>query len=318
MRHSVAAASLAALALLVTGCSTDGEEAEASSSASASEESATGGDIAIGNDAGFSASGAFGEKPTLTWETEEPSEELQVEIVSEGDGAAVAAGDVVVAHYLGQVFGSEDVFDNSYDRGASSAFSLNGVIEGWSTGLVGVPVGSRVLLTIPSDLGYGDEGSGDLIAGGDTLAFVVDVEAAVAADASGQADATPTDAEVPVTITGDLGSPVTEVVVADGAAEPEEMTVTVLAEGTGEPLGATDQLFAQYTLATWDNAESETTWPPEGPGITSAIPLGQGSAFDELEGIAIGSRVLLTIPAEGEDTQPLAVVIDLVDAMPGA
>lgn len=307
MRHSVVAASLAALALLVTGCSSEGES---DSSSSASE--------SAGGDAGFSASGAFGEKPTLTWEAEEPSSELQVEIVSEGDGEPVGEGDVVVAHYLGQVFGAEEVFDNSYDRGAASAFSLNGVIEGWSTGLVGVPVGSRVLLSIPSDLGYGDTGSGELIAGGDTLAFVVDVEDAVAADASGQADATPTDADVPVTVTGDLGSPITEVVVDDGAEAPEELTVTVLAEGTGEPLGATDQLFAQYTLATWDNSETETTWPPDGPGISQAIALGSGSAFDELAGVAIGSRVLMTVPAEGEESLPLAVVIDLVGTVPAA
>lgn len=49
------------------------------------------------------------------------------------------------------------------------------MIEGWSQGLAGQTVGSQVLLIVPSDLGYGDSGSGDTIPGGATLVFVVDI-----------------------------------------------------------------------------------------------------------------------------------------------
>ena len=51
------------------------------------------------------------------------------------------------------------------------------LIDGWVQGLQGVTVGSRVLLVIPSELGYGDGGNGT-IPGGATLVFVVDVLAA--------------------------------------------------------------------------------------------------------------------------------------------
>jgi len=53
-----------------------------------------------------------------------------------------------------------------------------GVIAGWNEGLVGQKVGSQVMLVVPPDKGYGEEGSGDTIPGGSTLVFVVDILAA--------------------------------------------------------------------------------------------------------------------------------------------
>jgi peptidylprolyl isomerase len=53
------------------------------------------------------------------------------------------------------------------------------VIKGWDTGLVGQPVGSRVLLVIPPAEGYGKTGASTAgINGTDTLVFVVDILAA--------------------------------------------------------------------------------------------------------------------------------------------
>ncbi len=53
------------------------------------------------------------------------------------------------------------------------------VVKGWDDGLVGQTVGSRVLLAIPPELGYGKTGNEDAgISGTDTLYFVVDILAA--------------------------------------------------------------------------------------------------------------------------------------------
>ena len=50
------------------------------------------------------------------------------------------------------------------------------VIRGWDDGLVGQRVGSRVLLSIPSELGYGERGVPQAgIKGGDTLVFVTEI-----------------------------------------------------------------------------------------------------------------------------------------------
>lgn len=127
-----------------------------------------------------SVKGQFGEKPELVFAAAEPSEELLVEVLEEGDGPVVEAGDTIVCNYLGQVWGG-GVFDNSYDRGAPLDFQIGVgmVIAGWDDGLVGQRVGSRVLLSIPPHLGYGEFGVPQAgIGGGDTLVFVTDIVAA--------------------------------------------------------------------------------------------------------------------------------------------
>ncbi|KSW15161.1 MULTISPECIES: FKBP-type peptidyl-prolyl cis-trans isomerase [Cellulomonas] len=122
-------------------------------------------------------SGAPGTKPTLTFPDAQPSGELEVVVLSRGDGALVEAGQDIEVHYLGQSW-QGGVFDNSFDRGSSISFPIGvgAVIAGWDEGLVGQQVGSRVLLSIPSHLAYGDRGVPQAgIKGGDTLVFVVDI-----------------------------------------------------------------------------------------------------------------------------------------------
>lgn len=80
-------------------------------------------------------------------------------------------------NYLGQVWGGH-VFDNSYDRGATISFpiGMGVVIGGWDDGLVGRQLGSRVLMSIPPEHGYGPAGVPQAgIKGSDTLVFVVDL-----------------------------------------------------------------------------------------------------------------------------------------------
>ena len=123
------------------------------------------------------ASGTFGQKPTLTFPDGGAPADLAVTVLEQGDGATVEAGDDLEVHYLGQTWGGR-IFDNSYDRGSSISFPIGvgAVIGGWDEGLVGQQVGSRVLLSVPSHLGYGDRGAPQAgIKGGDTLVFVVDI-----------------------------------------------------------------------------------------------------------------------------------------------
>lgn len=89
-----------------------------------------------------------------------------------GKGAAVKETDTLTVNYVGVTLSGGKKFDSSFDRGQTASFQLSGVIKGWTQGLAGKTVGSRVLLVIPKDLAYGDAGQGD--AKGD-LVFVVDI-----------------------------------------------------------------------------------------------------------------------------------------------
>jgi len=105
-----------------------------------------------------------------------PSKKLQVFTLIKGDGAKVEKGQTITVNYLGSIYGTEKVFDQSYD-GTPASFSIGtgAVIKGWDDALVGRTIGSRVILSIPSDLAYGAKGSGDTIPPNSTLVFVVDI-----------------------------------------------------------------------------------------------------------------------------------------------
>ena len=108
-----------------------------------------------------------------------PSSELQVIPLVKGTGPAVKSGDTITVNYIGTKWGDGNTpFDNSYERGQPTSFTLSkgGLIDGWVTGLEGVKVGSRVMLVVPPKLGYGKAGNPQIgVTGKDTLVFVIDV-----------------------------------------------------------------------------------------------------------------------------------------------
>jgi peptidylprolyl isomerase len=104
-----------------------------------------------------------------------PSDKLQVFTLIKGAGPRVATGDTTIMNYLGEIYGTKNVFDKSYGSDAfTTPIGAGKVIKGWDQGLVGVSAGSRVVLVIPPDLAYGKAGQGS-IKGNQTLVFVVDI-----------------------------------------------------------------------------------------------------------------------------------------------
>jgi peptidylprolyl isomerase len=94
-----------------------------------------------------------------------------------GKGPVVKSGQAIFVEYVGQIYPDGKVFDSSWSRGPfGTKIGEQAVIKGWDQGLVGQRVGSRVILTIPSDLGYGSSGSSDgTIKGDQSLIFAVDI-----------------------------------------------------------------------------------------------------------------------------------------------
>lgn len=106
--------------------------------------------------------------------------DLITQVLTEGDGAVVEAGQTVTVNYSGWLQSTGEKFDSSWDRGSTYDVTPVGtaeVIDGWNLGLVGQKVGSKIMLVIPPELGYGVQGSGT-IPGGATLVFVVEIIAA--------------------------------------------------------------------------------------------------------------------------------------------
>jgi peptidylprolyl isomerase len=162
----IAAALVAVLPLGATACGDEEDSADTSESTTTT--------TAAGED--FLAQIEERGKPTL--EATEPVTELVVTDEVEGTGTEVQAGDTVTAHYVGVSASTGEEFDASWTGGQPISFPLDGVIAGWSEGLVGMKEGGRRTLVIPADLAYGDTPppqSG--IAPGETLVFTVDLVA---------------------------------------------------------------------------------------------------------------------------------------------
>ncbi len=101
---------------------------------------------------------------------------LVIEDLTEGSGAAAAAGQHATVHYTGWLTNGRK-FDSSKDRNDPFAFPLGGgrVIAGWDEGVQGMRVGGVRKLTIPPELGYGAYGAGGVIPPNATLVFEVEL-----------------------------------------------------------------------------------------------------------------------------------------------
>jgi peptidylprolyl isomerase len=116
-------------------------------------------------------------KPDLSIPAGDAPSELVLEDITVGDGKEAVSGTNVEVHYVGVAWSTQRQFDASWDRNETFEFRLGAgqVISGWDQGVAGMKVGGRRRITIPAHLGYGSQGAGGVIKGGETLVFVVDL-----------------------------------------------------------------------------------------------------------------------------------------------
>lgn len=246
------------------------------------------------------------DKPEVDTPEEMPTE-LVVTVLQEGSGPAAADGDTVIVDYVGVLSETGEEFDNSYDRGSPFPVTLGsgGVIEGWEKGLQGAQAGSRIQLDIPSELAYGEQGSGSVIGPNAPLTFVIDVRAVVGA--IDPADA-PTDVELPSTTDGD------GVVVED------------VVEGEGDAIAAGQSAWVAYIAYDSEGNVLENSWeagrPTQFPLDPAATPV--PGLVEGITGMKPGGRRIVVIPADQafdgagneqlglEAGEPLIMVVDLI------
>lgn len=98
---------------------------------------------------------------------------VQYKILVKGNGTKPTRRSMVKVHYRGTLIDGRE-FDNSFSRRAPEIFRVNEVIEGWQQALQAMPNGSRWMIYIPYELGYGKQ-QVDIIKGFSTLIFEVEL-----------------------------------------------------------------------------------------------------------------------------------------------
>lgn len=280
---------LIAAVALVAGCA-------GSSSSGASTSTKTTTDLAA-----VKVTGKYGVKPTITIPKPFAVTKTDRRLIVTGTGSISKPGQQVTIDYVGLNGTDGKEFDTSFGKSGTTSFTLDAAqnMKGLVEGLSGVPVGSRVLLAVPSKDGYGTTGAPSAgIGPTDTLVFVIDLKAASVVLKRATGTAVKPKAGLPkVTLDKKTGAPT---ITVPKSKAPKSLVVQPLIQGKGAKIIKGHTVTVHYTGVIWRNSKQfDSSWTKGSPA-SMAIGSGQVIAgWDEgLVGQRVGSQILLVIPPD--------------------
>lgn len=272
------------MALLLAACSSGGDGASSSTTdTTAGDTTATVVNTTSLDD--VTIEGAFGAKPTVTFNPAYVGDSDTSKVISTGDGAVVETGQRVTVDYVAINGGTGEEVDATYGK-TPQTFNMGGqdLLPIISTALVGQTIGSRVAVATDTTSSNGA-----------WLLLVIDINSAVTLPTSASGDAVTPPADLPVVTVVD-GVPS---VAAPQGDPPTDLVVQPLIIGTGPAVTSGQTVTMQYLGLIWASGKVfDTSW---GSGPVD-LPVGSGqviAGFEEgLTGQTVGSRVLLIIPPD--------------------
>ena len=97
---------------------------------------------------------------------------LEYVVIEQGSGAAIKDGDKVPTNYYGVLKANGTMFDNSYERGGPTPFTVGGLVPGFNEGMKLLNKGGKAVLFIPYALAYGEQGNGPIPAKSDLVFYI--------------------------------------------------------------------------------------------------------------------------------------------------
>lgn len=241
--------------------------------------------------------GDFGAEPELTWKDSVTVTETESETLVEGDGDTVENGDLVLTSLLLANGVDEKVLANDFAEGGEPQLIplSDQLIPAIRDQLDGATIGSRIVVAAPPADAFGENGNPQLgIGNEDTVVFVMDVTGTVPSEPDGAAQ---DPAAWMPKVTQTDGSP-TGLDFTDAPKPTKNLQVDYLIKGSGDEAAAGDQLYVNYLGQVYGGKE------PFDDSYSTGQPfnfvLGQGQVVEGwdqgLEGVPVGSRVILAIP----------------------
>jgi FKBP-type peptidyl-prolyl cis-trans isomerase len=320
---AVAAAAIAAT-LLLAGCTATPDEGSATSTPDAGavpvNECAEPGSASDS----VTVTGDIGALPTTAFQGPLTVEKTERTIVTEGDGAEVAFGDLATIDFTIYNGTSGDQVFSTLDEGGTQlqlTVDTQQYIAGIVNAVACANVGSRVVAVIPPADGFGAAGGNESlgIEATDSLVMVADIEGIVPVRADGEDQPAPEG--FPTVALADDGAPT--VTMPEGEA-PAELQVAVLKKGDGPVVGDGDSVTVQYQGSIYGSGTVfDQSWGNGGPRTfqTTGVVTGFAAA---MIGQTVGSQVIVVIPPDqgygeaGNDaagiagTDTLVFVIDIL------
>ncbi|GHH74612.1 hypothetical protein GCM10018781_41610 [Kitasatospora indigofera] len=272
--------------------------------------------------------GDFGKKAVITTPAEAADGTFVVKVLSEGSGPVVEKNSWTSVDYTAKDWTTGKDIPSSYDeKGKPQIFQAgtDALIPALDQAVVGKKAGSRVLVVAPPAAAFGAQGNTSMSIGAkDNLVFVIDIQRVNAPDAVVSGTVTPPPADFPQV--KDNGKKAAEITPVKGAAEPTELKSHVLIQGTGPKVESGEKVLVQYTGALWKDGKKFDSSLDKGQAFSFSVGGGQViEGWDKgLQGVAVGSRVELVIPAslgykdqaQGDipANSTLVFVVDVLDA----
>jgi FKBP-type peptidyl-prolyl cis-trans isomerase len=271
--------------------------------------------------------GRFGADPLITIPGGHPSSSLIVQTVIPGRGPVVQSDDYVLFNVEGKVWaGDREVVDSYTDR-QPQGLPLQSGLPAWRH-LAGQRVGSRVLMVVPPQYGFGRKGDPQAnIMSTDTLVFVFDLLGAMPQHGRAAGTVLPYQpgTALPGVTEGGHGPVIS---IPAKTSPPGKLVRQVLIRGHGKPLQTGQTVVVQDTGVVWRTGKVfDSTWTR---GFPESFVLGSGQVLPGwdtgLRGLPVGSRVLLILPPKlgyGQAGNPpdvgahdtLVFVIDILAAV---
>jgi FKBP-type peptidyl-prolyl cis-trans isomerase len=328
-RATVALAALLTTSVLIAGCGGDDDEPTVTPTEDTTPLVA----CEPGTLEGVTVTGDPGAEPKVALDGQISVDKTDCAVLTEGEGDRAQEGDVLEFDYLLVNGRTGNTYASSYAEGVKASIPLDDKpIRGLRQALTGAQAGSRIVVVMSAEDGYGLQGGDPAndLQEDDSLVLVTDIVAV--REVLTRAEGTPVTPEsgLPSVQLGEDGRPTITVPQGD---PPSALVVQPLIEGTGPVIQAGQTITAHYVGVIWKTGqEFDSSW--EGTPIESVLKVATPESpsgliagwVNGLAGQKVGSQVMLVIPpadAYGEAgvpnagigaTDTLVFVIDLLAA----
>jgi peptidylprolyl isomerase len=270
--------------------------------------------------------GAVGAAPTLEFAKPFAVKSSAHTVTTPGTGAPLAEGQNVTFDYLVIDGRTGKQVETTFGKSpAKLSLDVKKTTPVLVKGLLGAPVGSRVLLAVAPKDGLAKKLKTSGVKKSDTILFVVDVKGASVPLTRASGDPVAPVAGLPTVTLDGNGKPTISV---PGGTAPTSLVVQPLIKGGGPAVTSGQTLTVHYTGVIWATGKQfDSSWDG---GTPAQFPIGTGGVIKGwdtgLIGQTVGSQVLLVVPpAEGygsagqqsagiSGTDTLVFVVDILDA----